>query len=370
MAAAALFEPLKLGSLVLKNRVIMSAMTRNRAIPTNVPNDFMTEYYRQRAGAGLIISEGTLWSTVPGLWNTTQVEAWKKITSAVHAEGGFIFAQLWHLGRTAHPDLPEHKASGKPVYGPSAIAAAGGKFRQLPGEPGYVTPIAIDDPMKIVAEFKHAAINAKAAGFDGVEVHGAMGYIIHQFLDNSANKRTDKWGGSPENRARFPLEVLKALIEVVGADKVGIKLAPCGGPNDMGMPLEDTLATYKYFVTEVNKLGIAYILFLRYYAMIDPAGRGTEHDVLDTYKPLIKAPTLVFGNGGFQPPEAATAVAEGKMDAAVFGLPFIANPDLPKRIRTGKELNLQFDFPSLYNHSGDEESVKKGFVDYPVAVYD
>ncbi|KAJ8077586.1 hypothetical protein AAF712_009067 [Marasmius tenuissimus] len=243
-SVAPLFQPLQIGPLNLRNRIVMSALTRSRSIGEGlVPNEVNVEYYKQRAagGAALIVSEGTLvsrqgteWPHVPGIWTEEQVQGWKKVTDAVHAEGSLIFAQIWHVGRVAHPDAPEQKKAGYPVYAPSAVSARGGKFRFLPGEPGYTTPTEIDDPSKLVEQFKLGAKNAKAAGFDGVEVHGANGYLVHQFLDSTVNKRTDKWGGSVENRARFALEVVKAAIEVWGPNRVAIKLSPTGGYNDMG----------------------------------------------------------------------------------------------------------------------------------------
>ncbi|KAK7687075.1 hypothetical protein QCA50_009575 [Cerrena zonata] len=298
-----LFKPVQIGPLTIKNRIVMSALTRSRSVPKDVPNALNVEYYRQRAagGAGLIVTEGVLisqqgteWPNAPGIWNKEQIQAWKKVVDAVHAEGSVIFAQLWHTGRVSHPDMPAQKESGQPVYAPSAIAAEGGKFRTLPGSPGYVTPTEVTDPNSLVELFRRAAENAKEAGFDGVEAHGASGYLIHEFLDSTSNKRTDQWGGSKENRARFGLEVLKALSDVFGADRVAIKLAPTGGYNDMGMPLEETLETFNYFISEANKLNLAYITLVRWSPLLDPAGRGTKHDVIASYGHLITAPTKVM----------------------------------------------------------------------------
>jgi 2,4-dienoyl-CoA reductase-like NADH-dependent reductase (Old Yellow Enzyme family) len=211
----------------------MASMTRNRC-PGSLPDEHVAAHYAARAGAGLILSEGALiapqgteWPSAPGIWGTEHVTAWKKVTDAVHAAGGLIFCQLWHIGRVAHP-LAQ---SGLPAPGPSAIAAAGGKFRQLAGEPGYVTPEAIADPSAYVALYGKAAANAKAAGFDGVELHGANGYLVAQFLESSSNKRTDKYGGSVANRCRFALEAIDAIVAAWGGDakRVGIKLSPSGG---------------------------------------------------------------------------------------------------------------------------------------------
>jgi 2,4-dienoyl-CoA reductase-like NADH-dependent reductase (Old Yellow Enzyme family) len=377
MASNPLIQTLQLGPLTLRNRVAMSALTRDRSVPTNVPNSVNVEYYEQRAagGAGLIVTEGTLiiqqgteWRHAPGIWSKPQIEAWKQVTDAVHAKGGVIYCQLWHVGRVAHPDAPEQLASGKPVYAPSAVAARGGKFRFLPKSPGYVTPTAIDDPLVIVEQFKHAAINAKEAGFDGVELHGANGYLVNQFLDSAANVRTDKWGGSVENRARFGLEVTKTLVDVWGADRVGVKVSPCGGYNDVGMPLEEAIATFSYFITEVDKLGVAYIALNRYNAALDPVidgkSRGTPHDVVGTYGPLMKnAKTMV--NGSFTPEEGAEFVASGKADAVVFGMLWITHPDVFRRIQLGKPLDNALDYAHLYGTEGTVDEQRRGYSDYP-----
>ncbi|KAG7441376.1 FMN-linked oxidoreductase [Guyanagaster necrorhizus] len=379
----ALFQPLKLGPITLKNRIFMSALTRNRAVPTNVPNDLNAEYYRQRAagGAGLIITEGVLiaqqgteWQNAPGLWVQEQVKGWKKVTDAVHEEGSAIFAQLWHVGRVSHPDAPEQIASGQPVYAPSAISARGGKFRFLPGEPGYVTPTAIDDPRTLLAQWKQAAVNAKEAGFDGVEIHGANGYLVHQFLDSTANHRTDHWGGSVQNRARFALEVVKAAVEIWGADRVGIKLNPAGGYNDVGMPLKETVDTFSYLISELDKLGIAYVALVRYAEQLDPvidgARRGTKHDILSTYAPLLRNPaTRVFANSGFTGEEAARYVEDGKVDGVFFGILWVANPDFARRVEKSVALEGNIDFASLFGHGGVEADERKGYADYPAATF-
>ncbi|KAJ7718650.1 hypothetical protein B0H16DRAFT_1433291 [Mycena metata] len=372
-----LFTPLTLGSTTISNRLGMSALTRNRSSKT-VPNDIMLKYYVQRAagGAGLIVSEGVLisrqgseWPNAPGIWEKSQISGWRKITDAVHEAGSKMYAQLWHLGRVAHPDAPEQIAAGVPVYAPSAISARGGKFRFLPGAPGYVKPTEIEDPTTLIAQFKQAAINAKAAGFDGVELHGANGYLVHQFLDSTSNKRTDKWGGSPENRARFALETLKVLIEVWGAD-VAIKLSPAGRYNDMGMPLEDTIETFGYLLREANKLGLAYIALMRYLPYLDPEFDGkklaTPHDVLATFAPFLTK-TPIFANGGITPPEAESLVASGTVAGVFNGLGWIAHPDLGKRVREGKELDNAPDFATLYGAEGVDPAL--GYTDYKEAVY-
>ncbi|KAJ7739648.1 flavoprotein NADH-dependent oxidoreductase [Mycena maculata] len=368
-----LFTPFKLGSITIPNRIGMSALTRNRSTAT-VPNEIMQKYYVERAlgGAGLIVTEGTLitrqgteWPQAPGIWDPAQVVGWKKITDAVHEAGSKIYCQIWHLGRVSHPDAPEQIAAGVPVYAPSAISARGGKFRFLPGHPGYVTPTEVPDPTTIIAQFKQAAINAKEAGFDGVELHGANGYIVAQFLDSTANKRTDKWGGSPENRARFALDTLKALIEVFGPD-VSIKISPAGGYNDVGMPLQETIDTFGYLLREANKLGLSYVTLVRYSAASDPEidgkKRATEHDVVATFSPFLTN-TPVFVNCGVTPAEAEQLVNSGTAAGVFFGFSWVTHPDVGKRIKAGKELDNVPNFAHLYGAVGVDPAL--GYVDYP-----
>ncbi|KAJ7451174.1 flavoprotein NADH-dependent oxidoreductase [Mycena latifolia] len=369
-----LFSPLKLGSMTLSNRIGMGAMTRNRADMSTVPNELMKEYYLQRAigGAGLIVNEGTLitrqgteWPQAPGIWSKEQIAAWKTIVDAVHTTDTKIYCQLWHLGRANHPDAPQQIIAGEPVYAPSAIPArAGGKFRFLPGAPGYVTPTEIEDPTTLIALFKQAALNAKEAGFDGVELHGANGYLVHEFFDSTTNKRTDKWGGSVENRARFGLEALKALIEVFGAN-VGIKLSPTGGYNDMGMPLQETSETFTYFISEADKLGLAYIMLARYLPVldveVDGKMRATQHDVVATFRPAVKH-TNLFSNGGFTIAEAEEMVAAGTLDGVFFGVPWIVHPDFAKRAQHGKPLDNVPDATKFYGNVNTPAHL--GYTDY------
>ncbi|KAJ6563590.1 hypothetical protein DFH09DRAFT_1035188 [Mycena vulgaris] len=374
---SALFTPLKLGSITIPNRLGMSALTRNRATGT-VPNDIMQKYYVQRAtgGAGLIVSEGTLitrqgseWPEAPGIWDQSQIAGWKKITDAVHAAGSKIYCQIWHLGRLSHPDAPHQIAAGVPVYGPSAISARGGKFRYIPGSDGYVKPTEIPDPTVLIAQFKQAAVNAKEAGFDGVELHGANGYVVHQFLDLTVNQRTDKWGGSSENRARFALEILKALVEVWGPD-VALKLSPAGGYNDMGMPLQDTIDTFGYLLREANKLGLSYVALVRYSAFLDPEfdgkKRATPHDVIGTFAPFLPD-TPVFVNCGVTPAEAEALVASGAAAGVFMGMNWITHPDVGRRIAAGKPFDNAPDFAHLYGAEGVDSAL--GYVDYKEAVY-
>ncbi|KAJ7851976.1 hypothetical protein B0H13DRAFT_41846 [Mycena leptocephala] len=373
---SSLFQPLQLGSVTISNRIGMAPLTRNRSTKT-VPNDIMKEYYVQRAagGAGLIVSEGTLiirqgteWPEAPGIWDKSQVAGWKKITDAVHDAGSKIYCQLWHLGRVSHPDAPQQVAAGVPVYAPSAIAARGGKFRFLPGSPGYVTPTEIPDPTVLIAQFKEAAVNAKEAGFDGVELQGSGGYVVHQFLDLTCNQRLDKWGGSPENRARFALETLKALIEIWGPN-VGLKIMPGGGYNDTGMPFQDTIDTFGYLLREVNKLGMAYIHIMRYQVnwapVFDGLRRGTPHDELATYGPFLTN-THIFLNSGVTPDEAEELVESGKVAGVFFGLNWIAHPDVGKRLKAGKPLDNAPDVENFYGKEGVDPAL--GYLDYKAAM--
>ncbi|KAK0206986.1 hypothetical protein DFS33DRAFT_1373108 [Desarmillaria ectypa] len=299
----ALFQPLQLGSLTLKNRI-------------------NAEYYKQRAegGAGLIVTEGMLICqqgyNAPGIWSREQAPEWAKITDVVHVGG---------MGRTSHPDAPEQIASG---------------------QPGYVTPTAIDDPRKLLPIWRQAAINAKEAGFDGVEIHGASGYLIHQFLDNTSSHRTDEWGGSIENCSRFGFEVVKIMIDVWGADRVFIKLIPAGGYNDQGMPMKTE------FLDPV----------------IDGSHRATKHDIIATYAPLLKNIT-VFANACFTGEEAAHYISQDKISGVFFGVPWIAHPDFAKRLQYGKPLDGKLDMSTLYGHGKGMETEEKGYIDYPPAEY-
>ncbi|KAJ3320421.1 hypothetical protein HDU76_000303 [Blyttiomyces sp. JEL0837] len=356
-----LAKELKIGSsLTLKNRLVMSAMTRNRADPGSIPNDLMALYYKQRASAGAIISEGIFieelgseWPNAPGIWNDKQVAGWKKITDTVKAAGGKIVGQIWHIGRVAHP---LHQG-GRPNVGPSAVKAEGGKFRLLDGHPGYVTPKAIEDPAEYVAKYKQAAINAKAAGFDGIELHAANGYLPNQFLEAHSNKRTDAYGGSPEKRAKFVLDILKEFIAVWGDSKlIGIKLTPCGGYNDMGDAYDVAVEEYKYLLQEIDKLNIGYICLGRHFPLFDPTGRATKMDVIKEFKPYIKNAKL-FLNADVQGAEADKLIAEGVIDGAVIGRPFIANPNLFEKLQTGQELKHP-DFAKLYSDG------PAGYTDY------
>ena len=360
---AVLFEPVQVGAFKLRNRIVAGPMTRNRGI---VPTTLTAHYYSLRARhAGLIITEGiqiepqgSEWPYAPGLFNEEQVAGWRLVTEAVHREGGLIVAQLWHLGRNVHP---LHQC-GQPGPAPSAVRARGGKFRLLPGEPDYQMPRAIDDPEVYVQMFKKAALAAKRANFDGVELLGAGGYLSHGFLDPTTNLRTDRWGGSIENRSRFTLRVMDELIDVWGADRVGIRLQPAGGFNDMGGPRDDTIATYKYLLNELSSRSIAWVEMLQYQAFLDPLDRGLKDlDPAREIAPFFSGSRML--NGGYDEHSAAQAIKDGLADTVSFSRHFLANPDLPERWRRGMPLN-DVDWPNAYGRA--EVAIEKGYVDYPL----
>ncbi|WP_395407712.1 alkene reductase [Pseudoduganella sp. UC29_106] len=345
-----LFDPITIGALSLKNRVIMAPLTRSRAVGEGrVPNALMAEYYAQRSTAGLIISEATSvtpqgvgYENTPGIWSDEQVEGWKKVTEAVHAKGGKIVLQLWHVGRISDPSL----LNGEAPVAPSAIAANGNVSLLRPVRP-YSTPRALEisELAGVVAAYRKGAENAKKAGFDGVEIHGANGYLLDQFLQDSTNQRTDAYGGPIENRARLMLEVTDAVIEVWGADRVGMHLAPRRDAHDMGdsTPTE----TFGYVARELGKRKIAFI-----------AAREAVGD--DSLGPLLKKEFggTYIANEKFTAEGAQKALAEGRADAIAWGKDFIANPDLPRRLQTGAALNPQR--PELFYAPSAE-----GYIDYP-----
>jgi len=345
-----LFTPLQAGALTLPNRVVMAPLTRCRAIGNRVPNTLMAEYYRQRASAGLILAEATAvdplgvgYPNTPGIWNQEQVEHWKPITRAVHEAGGRISMQLWHVGRISDP----HYLAGKQPVAPSAIAAKGHVSLLRPERP-YCVPRALEkeEIPGIVAAYRQGAVHAKAAGFDGVELHGANGYLIDQFLQASSNRRTDEYGGSVENRARFMLEVTDAVIEVWGADRVGMHLAPRGGEDPDDDPTGEKIFTH--VAAELGRRNLAFIC-------------SREPRSENWLGPRLKAAFggVYIANQDFTG-EAATAVIKaGEADAVAFGRWYIANPDLPERLARGAELNEPD--PGTFYGAGPE-----GYTDYPV----
>ncbi len=344
-----LFSPLIAGELELPNRIWMAPLTRTRSGPTRVPNALMAEYYRQRAGAGLILSEATVVSAqgvgyagTPGIWSDEQVAGWRGVTDAVHAAGGRILLQLWHVGRISHPSF----LGGDLPVAPSAIAPAG-RVSLLRPETPYVTPRALrtDELPGIVADFRRGATNAQAAGFDGVEIHAANGYLIDQFLQDSSNHRDDDYGGSIANRARLLLEVTDATISVWGPGRIGVHLAPRGDAHDMGD--SDRAATFGHVARELGRRQIAFIA-------------AREHAGADRLGPQLKRDFggVFIANEGFDFASATAAVASGDADAVAFGKLFIANPDLPERFRRGAALNPPR--AELFYGSGRE-----GYADYP-----
>ncbi len=358
MATPNLLSPLKLGRYTLKNRVLMAPLTRNRAaMPGNVPQDLNVTYYTQRAGAGLIVTEATQISpqgvgypATPGLHSDEQVEGWTKVTAAVHAAGGRIFAQLWHVGRISHPSL---QPGGALPVAPSAIAPAGSAMTYTGPQP-FVTPRALEtaEIHAIIEDYRHAAVNALKAGFDGVELHGANGYLPDQFLRDGTNHRTDRYGGPVENRARFLLEAAAALIDIWGADRVGVRLSPSGTFNDMKD--SDARKTFGYAVTELGKLNLAYIHIVE--AQPGDLRHGGEPIPMAYFRSLFTGVLIV--NGGFTFEKGNEYIAAGLADAITFGQKFIANPDLPKRFATGAPLNA----PDPATFYGGNE---KGYTDYP-----
>jgi N-ethylmaleimide reductase len=350
-ASAPLFEPYRLGNTDLGNRVVMAPMTRSRAIAHNVPNPLAAAYYAQRASAGLIISEATQVSPqgvgyirTPGIHSAEQVAGWTVITDAVHRAGGKIFLQLWHVGRISHPDFH----GGELPVAPSAVAAEGQVFTAKGPQP-MVTPRALElaELPGIVEQFRKGAENAKAAGFDGVEVHGANGYLLDQFLRDGTNKRSDAYGGSVENRARLPLEVARAVIDVWGGDRVGYRISPNGTFNAMSD--SNPVETFSYMAAALNNLGIVYL------HVVDPLADGVRR-----MSPLLrrKFDRTYIVNGGFDADSANAAISNGEANLVAFGVPFIANPDLPRRYQTRALLNVA-DQATFY--AGED----KGFADYP-----
>jgi N-ethylmaleimide reductase len=355
-----LYEPYHLGDLPLNNRMVMSPMTRSRAVEGNVPNPLAPAYYVQRASAGLILTEATQVSPqgvgyirTPGLHSPEQVAGWRKVTDAVHRVGGTIFAQLWHVGRVSHPDFHD----GALPVAPSAIAAEGEAFTTK-GKTRLVAPRALEhsEIPGIVAQFRAAAENAKAAGFDGVELHGANGYLLDQFLRDGANRRTDEYGGSVQNRARFPLEVTEAVIDVWGPARVGYKVSPyfAGYSMSDSNPIE----TFSYFSHELNRLGLVYLHVTEPIAgpMAVPSNRVRATPIL---RRIFEGALIV--NGGYDARSGNAAIARGESDLVAFGVPFLANPDLPIRYRKNASLNTPD--PTTF-YAGDE----KGYIDYPPLV--
>ncbi|PUE56550.1 alkene reductase [Limnohabitans sp. Rim8] len=347
---SALFTPVQVGRYTLANRMVMAPMTRSRADDSGVPSDLTVMYYAQRASAGLIISEGVFptamgkgYGRTPGIETDEQVAAWKKVTDAVHARGGRIFMQLMHCGRISHPSM---LPSGALPVAPSAIKPKGQVWTAT-GLQDMVTPhtLSVTEIAQVVEDYRLATRRALEAGFDGVELHAASGYLPEQFLSSGSNQRDDNYGGSVANRVRFVLEVLTAMVEEAGSDRVGIKMSPEMNFNDIvdASPQE----TYSYLVDQLQAFNLAYVHVALFGAKVD------YHALL---KPKVKAAYLM--GGGLDQAKAEEALASGVADGTVFGGAFLANPDLPERFRTGASLNAP-DKDTFY--SGGE----KGYTDYP-----
>ena len=344
-----LFDPIQVGDLHLPNRIFMAPLTRLRGTPDHIPTPIMVDYYTQRATAGLILSEGTPidpmgvgYANVPGIWSQEQVEAWKPITAAVHQAGGHIFAQIWHVGRISDPDL----LNGQLPVGPSAIAATG-TVSLLRPQRNFVTPRALElsEIKGIIEAFRRGAQNAQLAGFDGVELHGANGYLLDQFLQDGSNHRTDEYGGPIENRARLMLEAADAVISVWGSGRVGMHLAPRGDLH--GISDSNLTASFTYVARELGKRKLAFIA-------------AREHVGPDSIGPCLKE---LFGgvfvaNEAIDQQTGQQLLDEGKADAVAFGKLFIANPDLPARFASNAPLNRPN--ATTFYAPGAE-----GYTDYP-----
>lgn len=353
-----LFEPVQLGSLLLANRVFMAPLTRNRANADGVPSELAATYYAQRASAGLIITEATQISPMgkgyvntPGIHSPQQVNAWRRIVNAVHEKGGRIFLQLWHVGRISHSSLLPNNSL--PVA-PSAIRANSSTF--IASGPAPVSqPVALTQSgiQETLADYRAAADNARKAGFDGVEIHAANGYLIDQFLRSGSNQRSDVYGGSASNRVRFLIEVTEKVLEVWDKERIGVRVSPTGSFNDMrdSNPTE----TFRVAVERLNTYGIGYLHVVES-AQDGPQNNEHERVLLRSLRELWKGFYIV--NGGYDGPRGKEAVLKGQADAVAYGRAFLANPDLPRRLELGVPLN-EPDQQTFYGGDG------RGYTDYP-----
>lgn len=354
-----LLTPIQIGATTLSNRIVMAPMTRLRAI-NSIPTSLMVEYYAQRASAGLIVTECTMVSPMsngyvncPGIYSAEQVTGWRQVTNVVHEKGGKIFLQLWHSGRISHPSL----LNGELPIAPSAIAATG----TLHGPAGKVTldkPRALetDEIPQIVEQFRQGAKNAMQAGFDGVELHGAFGYLIDQFLQDGSNQRTDQYGGSVENRARFLLEVVEEVCKVWGSDRVGIKLSPSN--TFYGMHDSNSLVTFSYILEQLNPFKLAYVHLMEP-SEDDLKTRDVINPVISTFRPFYSG--VIITNGGYDKSKGNEILETGQADFVSFGKLFIANPDLPERFALDAPLN-ELDFATIYSKS--DQHLEQGYTDY------
>jgi 2,4-dienoyl-CoA reductase-like NADH-dependent reductase (Old Yellow Enzyme family) len=352
-----LFTPLQLGAVTAPNRIVMAPLTRGRATREAVPTAIMADYYAQRAGAGLIISEATGisreglgWPFAPGLWTQAQVEGWKPVTEAVHRAGGRIFAQLWHMGRIVHPDFLD---GATPVS--ASATTAPGKAHTYVGKQPYAEARALrsDEIPRILDDYETAARNAIMAGFDGVQIHAANGYLIDQFLRDSSNFRHDAYGGSPENRIRLLVEVTERIAAAVGADRTAVRLSPNG--NTLGCEDSDPPSLFVPAARELDRIGIAF-LELRELSPAGTFGASEQPKVSPLLRPVFSRPLVL--NQDYGPESAGAALASGAADAISFGRPFISNPDLVDRLRIGAPLAPD-DMATWYSQGPE------GYVDYP-----
>ncbi|MCP2132709.1 alkene reductase [Bradyrhizobium ottawaense] len=358
-----LFVPTQVGPYRLSHRVAMAPLTRMRSEPGDIPGELMVEYYKQRTtGGGLIISEaspvsirGNGYAGAPGIYSDSQIAGWQRVTEAIHAKGGHIFQQLWHVGRQSHVDL---QPNGDAPVAPSAIAAKGYAYSKRGEVPfSMQRALAQHEIPGIIEEFRLGAERSLRAGFDGVEIHGANGYLPDQFLQDGTNKRTDEYGGPIENRARFLLEVTQAAISIWGADRVGVRIAPSGTYGSMSD--SDPATTFGYVTMQLDRLGIAYL------HVVEPRIKGTE-EISHGRAPIAaqhlrpKSSRTLIAAGGFTPVSAEDIVTSGDADLVAFGRHFISNPDIPDRIRQGLPLT-RYDRSTFYG--GDA----RGYTDYPKA---
>lgn len=359
-----LFDTLKVGSLTLPNRLVMAPLTRMRSKqPGNIPWELNAKYYAQRASAGLIVSEATQvcqqgqgYPGTPGIHSEEQIAGWRKVTDAVHSAGGRIFLQLWHVGRISHRS---HQPGKELPIAPSAIKPSGGTFTAEWKQAAFETPRALElsEIPGLIEHFRKGAENAKAAGFDGVEVHGANGYLLDQFLQDGSNKRDDLYGGSIENRARLLLEVVDAAISVWGKDRVGVRLSPYGTFNDMQD--SDPLKLFTHVLKQLDSRAIAYAHLIEPRSSSAGAQDGNITNAPDTAKMFRDAfRGVIISAGGYDLADAKRAISEGCADAIAFGRLFISNPDLPERFKKDAHLN-KYDRNTFYG------GTEKGYTDYP-----
>jgi N-ethylmaleimide reductase len=356
-----LFDPIDLGAISLRNRIVMAPLTRSRAVAGEVPNPMAVEYYAQRASTGLIISEATQISrqgqgypNTPGLFTDAQVAGWKPITEAVHAKGGKIVAQLWHVGRVS---ISDYQPDGGPAVAPSAIAATGNAMRPDFSMTPFQTPraLALEEIPAIVADYVHAAEMAKMAGFDGVEVHAANGYLIDQFLKDGANQRDDRYGGSVENRSRFLLEVVTAVVAVLGADRVGVRLSPSNGANSTMD--SDPASIFLHVAAALKPFGLAYLHLIEGEPDTPMSIKGGAPQLAARMRDAFGGPLML--NGGLTRDLAQKALDDGRADLVSIGVPVLANPDLVERWQQDAPLNAPD--PSTFYGGG-----AAGYTDYPV----